>query len=941
MQDKIYIKGARENNLKNVDVEIPRDKLVVVTGLSGSGKSSLAFDTIYAEGQRRYVESLSSYARMFLGQMEKPDVDYIDGLSPAISIDQKTTSKNPRSTVGTVTEIYDYLRLLWARVGTPHCPVCGKEIRQQTIDQIIDQVLELPEGSRIQILAPVVRSRKGEYQKVFEDARRSGYVRVRVDGSIYDLSEEIKLEKNKKHNIEIVVDRLVVRSDVRQRLTDSVETASGLAGGLVIANVLSEDRDILFSQNYACEDCGVSIEELTPRMFSFNNPYGACPTCTGLGSQLKVDPALIIPDENKSILEGAIQAAGWNNIRGDGISRMYFDALAKKYRFKLTTPWRELSDQVKDIILYGTKGDKLELHYDQPRGKGVLHQPFEGICNNLQRRYSETQSDASRRELEECMSQCPCPACQGKRLKMESLAVTVGGINIYELTTKSVVEALDFVDHLTLTKTQSMIADRILKEIRSRLGFLRSVGLEYLTLSRSAATLSGGESQRIRLATQIGSSLMGVLYILDEPSIGLHQRDNDKLLDTLRRLRDLGNTLIVVEHDEDTMRSADYIIDVGPGAGVHGGHIVAAGTPEEVMANPASLTGQYLSGKRYIAVPKARRAGNGHSLTIRGAAENNLKDIDVTIPLGTLTCVTGVSGSGKSSLVNEILYKRLGADLNRMKCRPGKHRDIEGEEWLDKVICIDQSPIGRTPRSNPATYTGVFNDIRDLFASTPEAKARGYGSGRFSFNVRGGRCEACSGDGLIKIEMHFLPDIYVPCEVCKGKRYNRETLEVRYKGKNIYEVLEMTAEEGKEFFKPIPKIASRMETLCDVGLGYIKVGQASTTLSGGEAQRVKLATELSKRSTGQTIYILDEPTTGLHTDDVGKLLEVLQRLVDAGNTVVVIEHNLDVIKCADHIIDLGPEGGDGGGTIVCAGTPEEVAACEASYTGQYLKRMLK
>ena len=941
MQDKIYIKGARENNLKNVDVEIPRDKLVVVTGLSGSGKSSLAFDTIYAEGQRRYVESLSSYARMFLGQMEKPDVDYIDGLSPAISIDQKTTSKNPRSTVGTVTEIYDYLRLLWARVGTPHCPVCGKEIRQQTIDQIIDQVLELPEGSRIQILAPVVRSRKGEYQKVFEDARRSGYVRVRVDGSIYDLSEEIKLEKNKKHNIEIVVDRLVVRSDVRQRLTDSVETASGLAGGLVIANVLSEDRDILFSQNYACEDCGVSIEELTPRMFSFNNPYGACPTCTGLGSQLKVDPALIIPDENKSILEGAIQAAGWNNIRGDGISRMYFDALAKKYRFKLTTPWRELSDQVKDIILYGTKGDKLELHYDQPRGKGVLHQPFEGICNNLQRRYSETQSDASRRELEECMSQCPCPACQGKRLKMESLAVTVGGINIYELTTKSVVEALDFVDHLTLTKTQSMIADRILKEIRSRLGFLRSVGLEYLTLSRSAATLSGGESQRIRLATQIGSSLMGVLYILDEPSIGLHQRDNDKLLDTLRRLRDLGNTLIVVEHDEDTMRAADYIIDVGPGAGVHGGHIVAAGTPEEVMANPASLTGQYLSGKRYIAVPKARRAGNGHSLTIRGAAENNLKDIDVTIPLGTLTCVTGVSGSGKSSLVNEILYKRLGADLNRMKCRPGKHRDIEGEEWLDKVICIDQSPIGRTPRSNPATYTGVFNDIRDLFASTPEAKARGYGSGRFSFNVRGGRCEACSGDGLIKIEMHFLPDIYVPCEVCKGKRYNRETLEVRYKGKNIYEVLEMTAEEGKEFFKPIPKIASRMETLCDVGLGYIKVGQASTTLSGGEAQRVKLATELSKRSTGSTIYILDEPTTGLHTDDVGKLLEVLQRLVDAGNTVVVIEHNLDVIKCADHIIDLGPEGGDGGGTIVCAGTPEEVAACEASYTGQYLKRMLK
>ena len=941
MQDKIYIKGARENNLKNVDVEIPRDKLVVVTGLSGSGKSSLAFDTIYAEGQRRYVESLSSYARMFLGQMEKPDVDYIDGLSPAISIDQKTTSKNPRSTVGTVTEIYDYLRLLWARVGTPHCPKCGKEIKQQTIDQIIDQVLSLPEGTRIQVMAPVIRGKKGEHTKIFEDAKRSGYVRARVDGNLYELDEEIKLEKNKKHTIEIVVDRLIIRPDIQQRLTDSVETASGLTGGLVVINLLREEQDLMFSQNYACEDCGISIEELTPRMFSFNNPFGACPTCTGLGSQLKADPDLIVPDKSLSILEGAIQASGWNNIRGDGISRMYFDALAKKYRFKLTTPWRELSDQVKDIILYGTKGDKLELHYDQPRGKGVLHQPFEGICNNLQRRYSETQSDASRRELEECMSQCPCPACQGKRLKMESLAVTVGGINIYELTTKSVVEALDFVDHLTLTKTQSMIADRILKEIRSRLGFLRSVGLEYLTLSRSAATLSGGESQRIRLATQIGSSLMGVLYILDEPSIGLHQRDNDKLLDTLRRLRDLGNTLIVVEHDEDTMRSADYIIDVGPGAGVHGGHIVAAGTPEEVMANPASLTGQYLSGKRYIAVPKARRAGNGHSLTIRGAAENNLKDIDVTIPLGTLTCVTGVSGSGKSSLVNEILYKRLGADLNRMKCRPGKHRGIEGEEWLDKVICIDQSPIGRTPRSNPATYTGVFNDIRDLFASTPEAKARGYGSGRFSFNVRGGRCEACSGDGLIKIEMHFLPDIYVPCEVCKGKRYNRETLEVRYKGKNIYEVLEMTAEEGKEFFKPIPKIASRMETLCDVGLGYIKVGQASTTLSGGEAQRVKLATELSKRSTGSTIYILDEPTTGLHTDDVGKLLEVLQRLVDAGNTVVVIEHNLDVIKCADHIIDLGPEGGDGGGTIVCAGTPEEVAACEASYTGQYLKRMLK
>ncbi len=940
MNDKIYIKGARENNLKNIDVEIPRDKLVVMTGLSGSGKSSLAFDTIYAEGQRRYVESLSSYARMFLGQMEKPDVDYIDGLSPAISIDQKTTSKNPRSTVGTVTEIYDYLRLLWARVGTPHCPICGKEIRQQTIDQIIDQIIALPEGSRIQILAPVIRGKKGEYQKVFEDARKSGYVRVRVDGSLYELTEEIRPEKNKKHNIEIVVDRLIVREDIRRRLTDSVETAGTLSGGVVIVNILSEERDILFSQNYACEDCGVSIEELAPRMFSFNNPFGACPTCTGLGSQLKVDPALIIPDESLSVLDGAIQVSGWGNVRSDGISRMYFDALAKKYRFKLTTPWNELSAQAKQVILYGTNGEKLELSYDQPRGKGVLHQAFEGVCNNVERRYRETQSDAARRELEETMSECPCPTCRGKRLKMESLAVTVGGSSIYDFTTLSVVDALNFMEKLSLHGNQLMIAERILKEIRARLGFLSSVGLDYLTLSRSAATLSGGESQRIRLATQIGSSLMGVLYILDEPSIGLHQRDNDKLLETLRHLRDIGNTLIVVEHDEDTMRAADYIIDVGPGAGIHGGEIIAAGTPQEVMENPASLTGQYLSGRRYIAVPETRRKGNGHTLTIRGAAENNLKNIDVAIPLGTFTCVTGVSGSGKSSLVNEILFKRLGADLNRMKCRPGRHKAIEGEEHLDKVIDIDQSPIGRTPRSNPATYTGVFNDIRELFASTPEAKARGYSSGRFSFNVKGGRCEACSGDGLLKIEMHFLPDIYVPCEVCKGKRYNRETLEVRYKGKNIHEVLEMTAEEGREFFKALPRIGVKMSTLCDVGLGYIKIGQASTTLSGGEAQRVKLATELSKRSTGSTIYILDEPTTGLHTDDVGKLLEVLQRLADAGNTVVVIEHNLDVIKCADHIVDLGPEGGDGGGRIVCTGTPEEVAACEGSYTGKYLKKIL-
>ena len=941
MPSKIFVKGARENNLKNIDVEIPRDALTVITGLSGSGKSSLAFDTIYAEGQRRYVESLSSYARMFLGQKEKPDVDYIEGLSPAISIDQKTTSQNPRSTVGTVTEVYDYLRLLWARVGTPHCPNCGKEIRQQSIDQIIDQLMALGEGTRVQIMAPVIRGKKGEHVKIFEDARRSGYVRVRADGDMYDLSEEISLEKNKKHNIEVVVDRLILRPDVVHRLTDSCETAAALSGGLILANILPDDRDILFSQNYACEDCGISIEELTPRMFSFNNPFGACPTCTGLGTQLKVDPELVIPNKSVSLLDGAICASGWNNVRGDGISRMYFEALSKKYHFSLRDSVEKLSKEVMDVILYGTKGEKLELQYDQPRGKGVLYQAFEGIIPNLERRYKETQSDGVREELESCMSECPCPTCGGKRLRRESLAVTVGGLSISDYCEKSVVDALDFVDQLTLTEQQMRIGERILKEIKNRLGFLRSVGLEYLTLSRASATLSGGEAQRIRLATQIGSSLMGVLYILDEPSIGLHQRDNDKLLAPLKRLRDLGNPLIGVEHAEGPVRAADYLIDIGPGAGAHGGQVVACGTPQEVMANPNSLTGQYLSGKKKIEVPKERRKGNGNFLTVRGAQENNLKNLDVSIPLGTFTCVTGVSGSGKSSLVNEIIYKKLGADLNRMKVHPGRCKAIEGEEFLDKVICIDQSPIGRTPRSNPATYTNLFNDIRDLFASTPDAKARGYAAGRFSFNVRGGRCEACSGDGQLKIEMHFLPDVYVPCEVCKGARYNRETLEVRYKGKNISEVLDMTIDEAVDFFANVPRIARKLKIIQDVGLGYIKLGQPATTLSGGDPQRVKLAKELSRRTPGKTLYILDEPTTGLHTADIHKLLDILQRLVSGGDTVVVIEHNLDVIKTADYIIDLGPEGGDKGGTVVATGRPEDIVKVPESYTGKFLRPLLE
>ena len=939
MNDKIIIHGAREHNLKNIDLEVPRDKLVVFTGLSGSGKSSLAFDTIYADGQRRYMESLSSYARQFLGMMEKPDVDEITGLSPAISIDQKTTSKNPRSTVGTVTEIYDYLRLLYARIGIPHCPVCGREIRQQTVDQMVDKIMELPQRTKIQILAPIVRGKKGTHQKEFERAKKSGYVRVRVDGNLYELSEEIALEKNKKHNIEIVVDRLVVREDIQSRLTDSLETAIGLTGGLVLVDVI-DGEEMLFSQNYACPEHNISIEELNPRMFSFNNPFGACEKCTGLGTFMSIDPDLVIPDKDKSIREGAIRASGWYYAEG-GIAQMYYQSLSEHYHFSLDTPIKELPKQVVDILLYGTKGEKIKMVRDTQDIKSTYYTEFEGVANNLERRFRETSSNWMREEITTWMNAVDCPQCHGDRLKKESLSVLIGGMNISQLCRLSVTAMLDFFDQLQLTEKEQQISHQVIKEIRSRLEFLRNVGLEYLTLSRASATLSGGESQRIRLATQIGSSLMGVLYILDEPSIGLHQRDNDKLIATLRHLRDLGNTVIVVEHDEDTMYASDYIVDIGPGAGVHGGEVVCAGTLEEIMACDRSVTGQYLSGKKFIPVPATRREGNGKWLTVKGAQQNNLKKVNASIPLGTFTAVTGVSGSGKSSLINEILYKGLAAKLNQAKARPGKHKEIVGIEELDKVIEISQSPIGRTPRSNPATYTGVFTDIRQLFAQTAEAKARGYDSGRFSFNVKGGRCEACEGDGILQIEMHFLPDIYVPCEVCKGKRYNRETLEVKYKDKNISDVLEMTAEEAAVFFENIPQIARKIQTLCDVGLGYVKLGQPATTLSGGEAQRVKLATELSKRATGRTIYILDEPTTGLHAADVHKLIEVLQTLVDSGNTVVVIEHNLDVIKTADYIIDLGPEGGDRGGQIVATGTPEQVAQCEGSYTGKYLKKVLE
>lgn len=941
MKNEIVIRGAREHNLKNIDLTIPRDKLVVFTGVSGSGKSSLAFDTLYAEGQRRYVESLSSYARQFLGQMEKPDVDQIDGLSPAISIDQKTTSHNPRSTVGTVTEIYDYLRLLYARIGVPHCPKCGKEIKKQTIDQIVDRVLELPERTKIQLLAPVVRGRKGEHVKLLEDAKKSGYVRVRVDSIIYDLSEEIKLEKNKKHTIEIIVDRLVVKEGIQKRLTESIETVTALTGGLLVVDVNQGEDELVFSQNFSCPDCGIDLMEIEPRLFSFNNPSGACPTCTGLGMQMKFDEQLIVPNDSLSIAGGAIVAPGYNSISSkDTMTRVLFDALAEEYGFSLDTPFRELPEEIKKIIFYGTGGKKLRITYTNYRGTGSYDYAFEGIIPNLQRRYSET-SETMRGEYEEYMTNIECPSCHGMRLRPEVLAITVGGKNISEVTEMSVADIQKFFQNLQLSGRDEMIAERILKEIHARIGFLVDVGLDYLTLSRAAGTLSGGEAQRIRLATQIGSGLVGVVYILDEPSIGLHQRDNDKLLKTLQHLRDIGNSLIVVEHDEDTMYAADFIVDVGPGAGKDGGNIICTGDVEEIKACTESLTGDYLSGRKKIEVPEKRRPVNPEAmLHIVGAAENNLKQINVDIPLGIFTCVTGVSGSGKSSLVNEILYKRLARDLNRAKLRPGNHEDMNGQDQLDKVINIDQSPIGRTPRSNPATYTGLFDMIRDVFAQTTEAKMRGYQKGRFSFNVKGGRCEACAGDGIIKIEMHFLPDIYVPCEVCHGKRYNRETLEVKYKGKTISDVLEMTVEEALEFFENIPRIKAKLQTLYDVGLSYVQLGQSSTTLSGGEAQRVKLATELSKKSTGRTMYILDEPTTGLHMADVHKLVHILQRLAEGGNTVVVIEHNLDVIKTADYIIDLGPEGGTGGGTIVACGTPEEVCGVPESYTGKYLKPIL-
>ena len=939
MRQSIVLKGARAHNLKNIDLEIPRDKLIVFTGLSGSGKSSLAFDTIYAEGQRRYVESLSSYARQFLGQMEKPDIDYIDGLSPAISIDQKTTSKNPRSTVGTVTEIHDYLRLLYARIGTPHCPQCGREINQQTVDQMVDQVMALPERTRLQIMAPVIRARKGEHNRVLEDMQHQGYVRARIDGAIYDLGDTPPLDKKKKHTIEIIIDRLIVRPDIKTRLTDALETALRLADGLVLVAVV-DGEEMLFSQNYACPDCGISIGELEPRLFSFNNPYGACPACTGLGMLHKIDPAMIIPDMSLSLNQGAVSITGWRSDDPDSTAHAFFEAIAQKYGFTLDTPLSQVDPAAIDALLYGTRGEKLEIRYKRENGWGVFSSPFEGLVTNLERRYSQTQSDSMKEEYEQYMSDTPCPECHGQRLRREALAVTVGGISIAQLSEMSIRDALRFINALELTPRQQMIGAQILKEVRQRLGFLQDVGLDYLTLARAAATLSGGEAQRIRLATQIGSSLVGVLYILDEPSIGLHQRDNERLLSTLKSLRDIGNTLIVVEHDEDTMRAADWIVDIGPGAGEHGGRLVAQGTCQDIMNNPDSITGQFLSGRRFIPVPEKRREPRGF-ITIRGARANNLKGIDVSIPLGVFTCVTGVSGSGKSSLVNEILYKALARDLNRAHTRPGPHDGIDGLEQLDKIIAIDQSPIGRTPRSNPATYTGLFDLIRDVFAATPDAKAHGYKSNRFSFNVKGGRCEACSGDGIVKIEMHFLPDIYVPCDVCGGHRYNRETLQVRYKGKNIFEVLDMTVDEALEFFRNLPRLRTKLQTLADVGLGYVKLGQPSTTLSGGEAQRIKLATELSRRATGKTLYVLDEPTTGLHMADVEKLERVLQQLTDAGNTVVVIEHNLDLIKTADYLIDMGPEGGDGGGAVIAKGTPEEICQSDISYTGRFLRRMIK